>query len=123
MAIVGLDHVQVAAPVGSEAAARAFFGDLLGLPEIPVPEGLRARKAVWFAAGTQELHIGIDPQFTAAAKAHPAFAVPADQLDQLAAELSAAGHDVRWDDAIPEVRRFYTDDPFGNRVELVQHTP
>lgn len=122
MPIVGLDHVQVAVPAGSEQEVRGFYGDLLGLPEIPKPEGLMARGGVWFQVGPQELHVGLTPDFVAAIKAHPAFLVPASELDQLAAALNAAGSPIRWDDAIPEVRRFYTDDPWGNRLEMVEHT-
>ena len=32
----------------------------------------------------------------------------------------AAGHGVRFDDEIPGVRRCYVDDPFGNRIELIE---
>ena len=74
--IARLDHVQVAAPAGGEGAARAFYGELLGLPELPKPERLRARGGVWFAVGDQQLHVGIEEPFAPARKAHPALAVP-----------------------------------------------
>jgi GNAT superfamily N-acetyltransferase len=113
--ITRIDHVQVAAPAGGEGAARAFYGDLLGLPELPKPERLRARGGVWFAVGDQQLHIGIEGSFAAARKAHPALAVPrAGDLSALAAKLEAAGRAVTWDGP-----RFHVDDPFGNRVELL----
>lgn len=118
MAVLGLDHVQLAAPPGCEAEARRFFGELLGLPELPKPQPLRARGGVWFAAGAQQVHVGVAAEpFVAATKAHPALLV--DGLDALAARLEAAGAPVQWDDAIPGVRRFYTVDPWGNRIELV----
>jgi GNAT superfamily N-acetyltransferase len=89
--IARIDHVQVAAPAGGEGAARAFYGDLLGLPELPKPERLRARGGVWFAVGEQQLHVGIEESFAAARKAHPALAVPrAGDLSALAAKLEAA---------------------------------
>ena len=113
--IARIDHVQVAAPAGGEGAARAFYGDLLGLPELPKPERLRARGGVWFAVGEQQLHVGIEEPFAPARKAHPALAVPrAGDLRALAAELEAAGRAVTWDGP-----RFYVEDPFGNRLELL----
>ena len=96
--IAALDHVQVAAPAGGEGAARAFYGDLLGLPELPKPERLRARGGVWFAVREQQLHVGIAESFAPARKAHPALAVPrAGDLSALAAKLEAAGRAVTWD--------------------------
>ena len=93
--IARIDHVQVAAPAGGEGAARAFYGDLLGLPELPKPERLRARGGVWFAVGDQQLHVGIEESFAPARKAHPALAVPrAGDLSALAAKLEAAGRAV-----------------------------
>ena len=110
---VRLDHVQVAAPPGCEAAARAFYGELLGLEEVEKPQPLRGRGGVWF----RQLHVGVETDFTPARKAHPALAV--GDLDALALRLEAAGARVEWDGALPGVRRFYTSDPWGNRVELL----
>ena len=115
-----LDHVQVAAPPGFEAEARRFFGELLGLEELEKPEALRARGGAWFAlGGGGELHVGVEEPFTAARKAHPAFRLPAAEVDELAKRLEAAGAQVEWDDSLPVVRRFYTADPWGNRLELL----
>jgi catechol 2,3-dioxygenase-like lactoylglutathione lyase family enzyme len=115
--MLGLDHVQVAAPRGGEDEARAFYGALLGLPELDKPVALLARGGVWFAVGAQQLHVGVEEPFAPARKAHPALAVR--DLDALAARLGAAGVVVTWDDAIPGTRRFYAADPFGNRLEFV----
>lgn len=117
--IAGLDHVQVAAPVGSEGDARGFYGDLLGLPELEKPEALRGRGGVWFACGAQQLHVGTIDDFAPAVKAHPALRVRRPDLDPIAERLAAAGSTVEWDDAIPNTRRFYTVDPWGNRIELL----
>jgi catechol-2,3-dioxygenase len=117
--LLGIDHVQVAAPAGSEGEARHFYGELLGMPELPKPPVLRARGGAWFACGSHELHVGISERFTPADKAHPALQVRLADLDSLAARLEQAGAPVRWDDAIPGTRRFYTADPWGNRIELV----
>ena len=115
-----LDHVQLAAPPGCEAAARRFYGGLLGLRELDKPEPMRASGGVWFALGGQELHVGVEAEFAAARKAHPGLAVDDDaELDALAARLAQAGAMVEWDDRYPGVRRFFTADPFGNRVELL----
>jgi catechol 2,3-dioxygenase-like lactoylglutathione lyase family enzyme len=116
---VGLDHVQLAAPPGSEDAARRFYGELLGMPELAKPPALQARGGVWFACGAHQLHVGIAEPFAPAAKAHPAIAVQARDLDRLAERLAEAACPVQWDDAIPGTRRFYTADPWGNRIELV----
>jgi ribosomal protein S18 acetylase RimI-like enzyme len=113
--IAGVDHVQIAAPPGGEEAARAFYGAVLGLDEIPKPERLRPRGGAWFAVGDEQLHVGIEEPFAPARKAHPALAVPRpDELRGLADRLAAAGHEVTWDGP-----RFYVADPFGNRLELI----
>jgi len=117
--IEGLDHVQVAAPPGCEAAARRFYGELLALTEIEKPEPLRARGGVWFQAGAHQLHVGVAEPFAPAVKAHPALRVRPDRLDALADRLEAAGAPVVWDDALADARRFYSEDPWGNRIELL----
>jgi catechol 2,3-dioxygenase-like lactoylglutathione lyase family enzyme len=117
--IAGLDHVQLAAPAGCEEEARRFFGQLLGLAEVEKPAALQRRGGVWFQLGDQQLHVGVDPAFRPARKAHPALRVPPGELDALAEELSSAGAVVVWDEALAEVRRFYSEDPWGNRIELI----
>jgi catechol 2,3-dioxygenase-like lactoylglutathione lyase family enzyme len=117
--IVGLDHVQVAAPPGCEQEARRFYGELLGLNEIPKPAVLAKRGGVWFSLGDHQLHVGVEEAFEPARKAHPALRVAAEGLDQLAERLTAAGASVQWDGDLPGVRRFYTEDPWGNRLELL----
>jgi len=116
--ILGLDHVQVAIPPDSDEVARAFYAGVLGLVEIPKPEPLRATGALWLRVGSAELHLGIQPDFHPARKAHPAIRVA--DVDTMAARCSAAGYAVDWDDRYPGVRRFYVHDPFGNRIEILQ---
>jgi catechol 2,3-dioxygenase-like lactoylglutathione lyase family enzyme len=118
--IVGLDHVQVAAPPGCEAEARRFYGQLLGLVELVKPAALDRRGGAWFLLGEQQLHVGVQETFAPAVKAHPALLVAQDRLDAVATRLSAAGAEVIWDQALPGVRRLYTADPWGNRLELVE---
>jgi catechol 2,3-dioxygenase-like lactoylglutathione lyase family enzyme len=118
--IEGLDHVQVAAPPACEREARRFYGELLGLDELPKPEVLAGRGGAWFTCGPQQLHVGIAEDFAAARKAHPALRVTdVAELERLAERLEYAGVAVRWDQDLPGVRRFYADDPWGNRVELL----
>jgi catechol-2,3-dioxygenase len=111
--ITGLDHVQVAAPPGCEHEARGFYGALLGLTELEKPGRLKPRGGVWFALGHQQLHVGVAEDFTAATKAHPALITT--DLDALAERLTSAGAPVHWDG-----ERFYTEDPWGNRLELMR---
>ncbi len=119
MSILGIDHVQIAAPSASEEEARYFYGHLLGLTELPKPEALRARGGVWFKVGDQELHVGVAEPFAPAQKAHPALAVSSEGLSELANSLVQALVAVTWDEALPGVRRFYVADPWGNRLEFV----
>lgn len=118
MRLVGIDHVQLACPPGGEPQARAFYVELLGLTERPKPAPLASRGGCWFGGDGFELHVGVDAEFRPARKAHPALLV--DDLGALARTLDGAGHPVRWDDELPGTTRCYVDDPFGNRIELVQ---
>jgi catechol 2,3-dioxygenase-like lactoylglutathione lyase family enzyme len=114
---LALDHVQVAMPVGGEAAARDFFGGLLGLDEITKPAELAARGGCWFALGSLELHLGIDTDFRAATKAHVAFR--SEALADLQQRLTGAGHMAIADTPVDGRARFFTADPFGNRIEFI----
>lgn len=116
--VVGLDHVQVSCAPGDEALARAFYGEVLGMEELPKPPVLAARGGCWFRSGAAVVHVGVEPDFAPARKAHPCLV--AGDLDEVARRLEAAGHDVTWDDAIPGVRRLHTHDGMGNRVEVQQ---
>jgi catechol 2,3-dioxygenase-like lactoylglutathione lyase family enzyme len=119
LSIPVLDHVQVAAPPGCEAQARWFYGTLLGLLELEKPEPLRARGGAWFGLADAQLHIGVEESFAPAGKAHPALRFSDDQLDVIAKRLTEAGAPVRWDKELPRIRRFFTNDPWGNRLELL----
>ena len=118
MSVVGLHHVQIACPAGSEDSLRSFYGELVGLPEIPKPPVLAARGGVWFRVGAHELHCGVEDPFVPARKAHAAIAVT--DLDALASALQSAGLELVWDSNIPGTQRFHTSDPVGNRVEFQQ---
>ena len=116
--VTGLHHVQLAAPAGSEDALRAFYDDLLGIPEVAKPPVLAARGGVWFRAAGVEIHLGVEAGFRPARKAHPGLLV--EDLDGLVARLAAGGVAVDWDGDLPGYRRCYVTDPVGNRVELLE---
>ena len=116
--MVALDHVQLAMPAGREAEAEDFYCGLLGFEVRPKPEPLASRGGRWFAAGPVQIHLGVEADFRAARKAHPALVVTG--LAALAERLLAHGAAWRWDDELPGVRRGYTEDPFGNRLEIIE---
>ncbi|HYP39043.1 MAG TPA: VOC family protein [Chloroflexia bacterium] len=122
MPILGLDHVQVAAPMrlGVEDEARAFYGALLGLREIEKPAALKAKGGVWFSLGQGELHVGLEEQFQPARKAHPALLV--SNLAAMHDRLEEAGVQIAEAEPISGASRFYVYDPFGNRIELIERT-
>ncbi len=115
--MLAFDHVQIAMPVGGEAAARAFFGELLGLAEIPKPAELATRGGCWFAVGALQLHLGVETEFRPARKAHVALATAA--IAGLEQRLVAAGHLTHADTPVDGRVRFFTADPFGNRIEFI----
>jgi catechol 2,3-dioxygenase-like lactoylglutathione lyase family enzyme len=116
--IIGIDHIQIAIPRGGEDEARKFYGGILQLPEIEKPEPLRPRGGCWFTNGFITIHLGIEEGFSPARKAHPAFRVP--DLDNW--KLHLEEHDIMMtaDTSLPDVRRFYVNDPFGNRIEFIE---
>jgi len=115
--VVALDHVQLAMPPGGEAAAEAFYRDVLGFAVVPKPEPLASRGGRWFSCGPVQVHLGAEADFRPARKAHPALVV--DDFDALLASLEAAGVKWRPDEELPGVRRCHIEDPFGNRIELI----
>lgn len=118
MEIELLHHVQLAMPAGGEALARAFYQDLLGIPEVPKPGESARRGGCWFERGTLRVHLGVEGDFRPARKAHPAFVVR--DLAALAARLRAAGCECRDDHEFAGHERVFVFDPFGNRVELLE---
>jgi catechol 2,3-dioxygenase-like lactoylglutathione lyase family enzyme len=116
--IVGLDHVQLAMPAGQEHVARAFYTDVLGLAEEAKPANLELRGGVWFRNDAIRLHLGVEAEFRAARKAHPALLVRG--LGELGARCRAAGFEPVADEPLPGFDRFYIFDPFGNRLELLE---
>ncbi|MFF4574774.1 VOC family protein [Streptomyces sp. NPDC001410] len=116
--IIAVDHVQLAAPPGSEDDLRAYYADVLGMTEIPKPPALAARGGCWFQAEAAQLHLGIEEDFRPARKAHPGLRVT--DIEAYAARLVERGAPVTWDDKLPGCRRFYSEDPVGNRLEFLE---
>lgn len=112
-----VDHVQLAMPAGREEQARSFYRDLLGMTELSKPEELAKRGGCWFASGPVQIHLGVEAEFRAARKAHPA--LRCSDYGGLITRLRAAGCELIEDANIPGVRRCHVFDPFGNRLELI----
>ncbi len=115
---MGLHHVQLALPPGGEDLCRAFYVGVLGMTEVEKPPVLAARGGLWLRWDRLELHLGVEEEFRPQRKAHPGIVVA--DLDAVAALLAEHGRPVRWDDDFPGMRRFYTEDDHGNRLEFLQ---
>jgi catechol 2,3-dioxygenase-like lactoylglutathione lyase family enzyme len=118
--VLGLDHVQLAMPAGQEQVARRFYVGLLGLTEAEKPAHLAARGGAWFESDGVRIHLGVDPDFRPARKAHPGLLVA--NLQSLAETLRRAGHAVTPAEPLEGYHHVYVDDPFGNRLELMERT-
>ena len=117
--ITALDHIQLPMPEGREDDARDFFGRLLALEELEKPPSLARRGGAWFAVPDgRQLHLGVEEPFRPNRKAHPAFVCSV--LDDLALRFAEHGRPVRWDGELAPRRRFYSEDPFGNRLEFLE---
>jgi len=123
MTAIGLDHLQVCIPPGTEETARAFWSGIIGLEEVPQAPELNSVTGCWFRLGAVGLHIGVQDPFVPSQKAHPALRI-SDRaaLDVLVARLEAAGHPVEWAEVPVAEARCKVRDPFGNQVELVVGT-
>jgi catechol 2,3-dioxygenase-like lactoylglutathione lyase family enzyme len=118
MPIIGIDHVQLAMPAGEEEKARAFYGGVLGLPEAPKPPELLGRGGCWFETSAVKIHLGVDPHFRPATKAHPGLLV--SDLHGILDRLREAGQQIAPDAPLEGYRRVFVRDPFGNRLELLE---
>jgi catechol 2,3-dioxygenase-like lactoylglutathione lyase family enzyme len=118
MKIVGIEHVQLAMPAGGEERARAFYQGVLGIPEIPKPPELANRGGCWFERQGLKVHLGVEAEFRPARKAHPGLLVV--DLDVLVDRLHSCGYSAREEEPLQGYRHIYVDDPFGNRIELLE---
>lgn len=113
-----IDHVQLAAPKGSETKAKKFFNEILGFQEVEKPEALKKKGGVWFEFGNYQIHIGIEEPFAPAKKAHPAFQI--ENLEALKTHLAENEVSFTVDTDLPGANRIYIHDPFGNRIEILE---
>ena len=118
MTVDAIDHVQLAMPAGGETEATGFYEGLLGIPRVAKPAHLQSCGGCWFERSGLKIHLGVDPEFVPARKAHPALRVTG--LRELLTELRTAGVTVREDEPLDGYERAYVEDPFGNRVELLE---
>ena len=118
MGLTSIDHVQLAMPAGGEPEAVAFYEGVLGLAQQEKPPHLAVRGGCWFGDGAVRIHLGVEADFRPARKAHPALRV--EELDDLVGRLEAAGYEVREGGGLDGFRQRYVDDPFGNRIELLE---
>lgn len=118
MKLLGIDHIQLAIPAEGEEAGRRFYGALLGLTEVPKPDALKDRGGLWFEQGGLKVHLGVDADFSPAKKAHPGFLV--DDLDALVSTLQANSLLFSEAEPVSGMKRIFTSDPFGNRLEFLQ---
>ena len=116
--IVDLHHIQIAIPKDNEETARAFYGDILGFSEVVKPSELRGRGGLWFSTQNIQLHLGVEDPFKPAKKAHPGFRV--NSLKSTILHLETKGIAYRTDVDLPNIKRIYIDDPYGNRIELLE---
>ncbi|MFI4909847.1 MAG: DUF302 domain-containing protein [Steroidobacterales bacterium] len=107
-------------PAGGENRARAFYGEVLELPERPKPPPLAARGGCWFEAESVKIHLGVEPDFRPCAKAHPGLLV--GDLDSLLARCRDKGFHATEPEIIEATRRAFVRDPFDNRIELIERT-
>jgi catechol 2,3-dioxygenase-like lactoylglutathione lyase family enzyme len=120
--IIAIDHVQLAAPPGSEDTLRRYYTDILGLEEIPKPPVLAARGGCWFQTpgGGVQLHLGVETPFVPPPQAPPALRIQG--IHAYAEHIAALGAPVTWDADLPGHHRFYSSDPVGNRIEFLEPT-
>jgi catechol 2,3-dioxygenase-like lactoylglutathione lyase family enzyme len=118
MPIIGIDHVQLAMPAGEEERARAFYRDILGLPETPKPSHLAKRGGCWFETDRVKIHLGVDQDFHPATKAHPGLLV--SDLQAIIDRCQQKGWEIVNDVPLVGYERIFLNDPFGNRLEFLQ---
>jgi hypothetical protein len=91
------------------------MGEVLGIPEVPKPLDLARRGGCWFGHCDLKIHVGVETDFR---KARPALQVL--DLPSLVERLRAGGNIAREDEPLTGFHRVYVDDPFCNRVELME---
>lgn len=120
--IIRVNHVNVTVPAALEAAAKHFYGDVLGLPQIAKPAGTRQNMGAWYDLGGSQLHLstedGVQHELS---DAHVCYQVA--DITVAKRELQAAAIAVIPDPRPPSgYSRFFVRDPGGNLIEITQKT-
>jgi catechol 2,3-dioxygenase-like lactoylglutathione lyase family enzyme len=118
MRVLAIDHVQLAMPADGDEKARDFYAGVLGLVERPKPEPLAKRGGVWFEQGSVKIHMGVEQDFRPAKKAHPALLI--EGLEEIISRCEQQGYGAGAAQTIEGYRRVHVNDPFGNRIELME---
>ena len=116
-----IHHVNVTVPKSLEDAAKNFYGVIMGLQEVPKPEGSRARGGAWYQMGPLQLHVSIENSLGdgCISKRHVCYTVA--NLAEAEERFRSAGVEILPDDQpTPGWSRFYVRDPGGNRLEIAQ---
>lgn len=115
-----IQHVSIPRPPGSHVQTRAFYGELLGLEELPVPESIQFLDLIWFRLGNTELHVFTEEPVADHSGRH--FCIEVMDLEAMRTRLIQAGYEPRDAVPIPGRPRFFCRDPFGNDVEFTTIT-
>ena len=113
-----IQHVSVPRPpgMGSADRARAFYRDLLGLQELPVPKSIQHLDLVWFQVGDLELHLFAEDPVENLSGRH--FCLNVEDQAAIRVKLVEAGFEPEDTIAIPGRPRFFCRDPFNNMIEF-----
>ncbi|MFN2517199.1 MAG: VOC family protein [Pyrinomonadaceae bacterium] len=118
--LVKINHVNVTVPAAFELAAKQFYGDVLGLRQIPKPEGPRKDVGAWYEIGGLQLHLSIeDDAQNRASERHVCYQVA--DISRAKLHFQNAGIEVIPDqDPVRGWSRFFARDPGGNLIEVTE---
>jgi catechol 2,3-dioxygenase-like lactoylglutathione lyase family enzyme len=114
--------VNVTVPAALESAAKHFYEGVLGLAQIPKPEGTRQNMGAWYQLGDLQLHLSVEDDVqNEVSDRHVCYqvadiAVAALNFRNAGVEIIADGRPVRGQS------RFFVRDPGGNLIEITQKT-
>ena len=114
-----IQHVSLTRPFGSGEQARAFYGEILGLTEIPPPQSLSRLDLIWYRLGSDELHlVGEERPDNTNSGRH--LCIEINDLAALRERFASAGVAMDETIPIPGRPRFFATDPFDNRIEFTE---
>ena len=116
--VTALHHVNVTVPAELEAAAKDFYGSVLGLKQIPKPATSR-QSGAWYEIGNTQLHLSVEDESQALSSRHVCFTV--SDLAEVEQRFREAGIEIIADPRPnPDSPRFFVRDPAGNRLEIAE---